>query len=146
MMEYVEIWKLTLKLQRRKSSWIERKRRRLSMMRIRGYPTLLLAFMGSMDCLTTVIGVLYFGAIESNPLIAGVASYSLPAFVVLKMTATLFSCLIFVQAEKILMQSKDKSNSSISRTQTFLKVARGAVVAFLFVVVANNVLVLASAF
>jgi membrane protein DedA with SNARE-associated domain len=99
-----------------------------------------------MDCLTTVIGVLYFGAIESNPLIAGVASYSLPAFVVLKMTATLFSCLIFVQAEKILMQSKDKSSSSISRTQTFLRVARGAVVAFLFVVVANNVLVLASAF
>ena len=145
-MEYVEIWKLTLKLQRRKRSWIERKRRRLSMMRIRGYPTLLLALMGSMDCLTTVIGVLYFGAIESNPLIAGVASYSLPAFVVLKMTATVFSCLIFIQAEKILMQSKDKSSSSISRTQTLLKVARGAVVAFLFVVVANNVLVLASAF
>ena len=112
------------------------------MMRIRVYPTLPLAFMGFMDCLTTVIGILYFGAVELNPLLAGVVSTNLPAFVVLKLTTTVFVCLIFLQVEKILMQSKDKSSKAFSRTQILLKAASVGVIAFLFVVVANNLLVL----
>jgi hypothetical protein len=45
---------------------------------MKSYPTMLLALMGSMDCFTTVIGILYFGAVELNPFIAGVISTNYP--------------------------------------------------------------------
>ncbi|MCW4009029.1 MAG: DUF5658 family protein [Candidatus Bathyarchaeota archaeon] len=115
------------------------------MMRIRTYPTMMLALMGSMDCLTTVIGILYFGAVELNPLISGVVSTNLPAFVVLKLTTTVFVCLIFVQAENILLKTKDKTSKAFSWTHKLLKVSYVGVILFLVVVVANNVLVLARA-
>ena len=115
------------------------------MMKIRTYPTLLLALMGSMDCITTVIGILYFGAVELNPFIAGVVSTNLPAFVVLKLTTTVSVCLIFVQAEKILMKTRDKSTKAFSWTHKLLKVAYAGVIVFLVVVVVNNAIVLANA-
>jgi hypothetical protein len=110
------------------------------------YPMLLLALMGSMDCLTTVVGILYFGAVELNPFIAGVVSTNLAAFVVLKLTTTVFVCLIFVQAEKILMKSQDKTTKAFAWTHRLLKVAYVGVIAFLAVVVLNNLTVLANAF
>ena len=116
------------------------------MMKIRAYSTLFLVLMGSMDCLTTVIGILYFGAIELNPLIAGVVSTNLPAFVVLKAFSTVFVCLIFIQAENILMKTKDKASWTFSLTRRLLNVAYVGVILFLAVVVANNVLVLAKLF
>jgi hypothetical protein len=115
------------------------------MMRIKSYPTLLLALMGSMDCLTTVIGILYFGAVELNPLIAGVVSTNLPAFVILKLTTTVFVCLIFVQAEKILMKTENKNCRAFTCTNNLLKVAYVGVILFLVVVVVNNLMVLANA-
>jgi hypothetical protein len=115
------------------------------MMKIRTYPTLLLALMGSMDCITTVIGILYFGAVELNPLIAGVVSTNLPAFVILKLTTTIFVCLIFVQAEKILMKTQNKTTKAFAWTHRLLKVAYAGVIVFLVVVVVNNAVVLASA-
>ena len=110
------------------------------------YPTLLLALMGYMDCLTTVIGIMYFGAVELNPLISGIVSTNLSAFVALKITSTVTVCLIFIQIEKILMKTKDKTTRSFSWTRRLLKIAHFGVVSFLVVVVANNVLVLARAF
>ena len=114
------------------------------MMPARTYPTLLLALMGSMDCFTTVIGILYFGAVELNPLIAGVVSANLPAFVALKLTITVFTCLIFVQVEKILMKAKDKKSKGFKYTRRLFKLANVCVDGLLFVVVANNVFVLAN--
>ncbi len=116
------------------------------MMRIRVYPILVLALMGSMDCLTTVIGIVYLGAVEVNPLLAGVVRSNMPAFVALKLLTTAFVCLIFIQAEKMLMQTRDKSSKSFSRTRMLLKVANMGVIAFLCIVVTNNLLVLASRF
>jgi hypothetical protein len=113
--------------------------------KIRPYPTLLLALMGSMDCITTVIGILYFGAVELNPFIAGVVSTNLPAFVVLKLTSTVLICLIFVQAEKILMKTQDKTSKAFSWTYRLLKVANAGVILFLVVVVGNNAIALANA-
>jgi hypothetical protein len=113
---------------------------------IRIYPTLLIAIMGSMDCLTTVVGILYFGAVELNPFIAGVVSTNLPAFIVLKLITTVFICLVFVQAEKILMKTKNKSTKAFSWTQKLLKLASAGIIAFLIIVVANNLIVLFNAF
>lgn len=116
------------------------------MMKNRVYPTFLLALMGSMDCFTTVIGILYFGAVECNPLIAGIVSSNLAAFVAVKLTTTAFVCIIFIQTEKILMHAKDKTGKEYSRMQKLLKATHAGIIAFLFIVVANNLLVLANAF
>ncbi len=113
------------------------------MMTAKAYPTFLLALMGSMDCLTTVIGILYFGAVELNPLLAGVASSNLPAFVVLKLATTVLVCAVFVQAEKMLMKSKDKTTKAFSFAHKMLRVSNVGVIGFLVIVVSNNLLVLA---
>ncbi len=102
-------------------------------MKIKSYSTFLLALMGSMDCFTTVIGILYFGAVELNPFIAGVVSTNIPAFVVLKLTTTVFVCLIFVQAEKILMKTQDKTTRAVKWTHRLLKTAYLGVIVFLVI-------------
>ncbi len=136
---------LLLKSNRQRRRVLGDKWGKYDMMKMTGYPTVFLAFMGSMDCLTTVIGILYFGAVELNPLIAGVVSTNIPAFVVLKMTTTVFVCLIFVQAEKILMKTEDKNCKAFTCTNKLLKIAYVGVILFLVVVVVNNLMVLANA-
>jgi len=115
------------------------------MLRLQPYPSLLLVFVGTMDCLTTVIGIAYFGAVETNPFMAGMATANLPAFAALKLATTVFVSLIFVKAEKILMQTRDKSSRAFVWTKRILVASYIGVVVFLAIVVANNVLVLASA-
>jgi len=115
------------------------------MMKTRTYLTLLLALMGSIDCVTTVIGILYFGAVELNPFISGIVSTNLPAFVALKLTSTVFVCLIFVQAEKILLKTKDKTTKAFTWTRILLKIAYAGLIVFLIVIVANNAIVLMNA-
>ena len=114
------------------------------MMHTRGYQMLLLIVMGSMDCFTTVIGILYFGAVELNPFIAGVVHTNLPAFVTLKLTTTVLVCLSFVQAEKILMKAESKTTKAYNYANKLLKLANMSIIAFLIVVVTNNLIVLLS--
>ncbi len=114
-------------------------------MKIKAYPTLLLALMGSIDCVTTVIGIIYFGAVELNPIISGIASTNLPAFVALKLTMTALVCVFFVQAEKILLTTRDKSSKSFKWTRKGLKFSYAGATLFLLVVVINNAMVLARA-
>ncbi len=113
-------------------------------MKMSAYPALLF-LMGSIDCITTVIGIPYFGAIELNPLISGIVNTNLPAFVALKLITTGFVCLIFVNTEKILMKTKDKTTRTFSLTYKLLKVSYAGVILFLAVVVTNNAIVLANA-
>ena len=75
-------------------------------------PSLFLIFMGSMDCLTTVIGTLYYGTRELNPVLAGLVNSNISAFVVLKLTVTVAVGLIFILAQKTLMKSPDKNSAS----------------------------------
>lgn len=114
-------------------------------LRVKAVPSLLLVVMGSMDCLTTVVGILYFGAVELNPFIAGVVSTNLVAFTVLKLTTSVFVGLIFHHAEKILMRTSDKNSSAFKRTRYLLRATYVGIVAFLVIVVVNNFMVLASA-
>ncbi len=67
---------------------------------------MLLILMGSLDCLTTVVGSLYFGARELNPLIVGLVNSNLPAFVVIKLVVTVCMGAIFVFAEKNLLPTR----------------------------------------
>lgn len=106
------------------------------------YSWALLVLMGSLDCLTTVVGMRYFGAVELNPLMSSVASTSLSAFVVLKLSATVFACIVLIQAEKILMKTTNQTTKTFAWTKRFLKIATASVIAFLIIVVANNIWVL----
>ena len=111
------------------------------MMKTRTYP-LLLVLMGSMDCITTVIGIMFCSAVELNPILSGVVSTNLSVFVFLKLTTTVALCLIFFQAERILMRAENKTTRAFSYTRKLLKIAYVGVILFMTVVVANNIMVL----
>jgi hypothetical protein len=114
-------------------------------LRIKPYPSLLIILMGSMDCVTTVLGILYFGAVETNPILASIVSTNMAAFVVLKVVTTLFVGSIFYQANKILLRTDNKSSKAFVYTRYTLIAAYVGVFVFLLIVVANNLLVLAHA-
>ncbi len=109
---------------------------------IRYVAGLLLVFMGSMDCLTTVVGTLYFGTIELNPLISELVSTNLPAFVVIKLAVTVMVGVIFVLAEKTLQRSRNRDDKSFKIAHKTLRFAYVGIVLFLVIVVLNNIIVL----
>ncbi|MCL2476908.1 DUF5658 family protein [Candidatus Bathycorpusculum sp.] len=104
--------------------------------------SLFLIFMGSMDCATTVVGTHYFGTQELNPIMADLVHSNLPAFVVVKLTVTVAVGVIFVLAEKTLMNSKNKTDRSFKIARNTLRVAYIGVMVFLTIVVTNNIIVL----
>jgi membrane protein DedA with SNARE-associated domain len=106
------------------------------------FPSLFLIFMGSMDCLTTVIGTLYYDTRELNPVLAGLVSSNLPAFVTVKLTATVAVGLIFILAQKTLMRTPNKNSASFKIALQILRIAYFSIILFLAIVVTNNLLVL----
>ena len=112
------------------------------MLRRESLTSFLLIFMGSIDCLTTVIGVLYFGAAELNPFMAGIVSTNIGAFLVVKLAATMLIAFTYILANKTLMKTQNKSTKSFKYSCKFLKVAYAGILAFLVIVVANNLIIL----
>lgn len=104
--------------------------------------SLLLIFMGSMDCLTTVVGTIYFGTQELNPLISSLVSTNLPAFVIIKLAVTVMVGLIFVFAERLLLRNGKGNEQSFRIAHKTLKVACVGIILFLALVVLNNIMVL----
>ena len=97
--------------------------------------------MGSIDCITTVIGVLYFGAVELNPVLAGVVS-NIPLFMVIKLSATFCIGGTYVLAKKILNCTSDKTTKSFRYSNFMMKAVYAGLVVFLVTVVVNNFTVL----
>ncbi len=122
-----------------------KKKEKAPTLKVKAFPSLLLILMGSMDCATTVVGILYFGAVELNPFLTGIVNANLTAFIALKLTTTVFITLIFRQAEKILMQTRNKNSRAFTWAHNLLRAAYVGIVLFLLIVVANNVIVLAKA-
>jgi hypothetical protein len=104
-------------------------------------PGLLLVFMGSIDCVTTVIGTVYFGASEMNPVLAGVVG-NVPLFMALKLSATLCIAGTYVLSTRILNTAQNKSARSFRVGSAAIRVIYMGLVAFLVVVVVNNFIVL----
>ncbi len=104
-------------------------------------PSFLLVLMGSIDCVTTVIGTLYYGATESNPVMATVVG-NIPLFMALKLSATLCIAGTYILANKILHSSKDKTTKSFRIGSRVMKVTYAGLVLFLVIVVVNNLIVL----
>ena len=103
---------------------------------------LLLILMGSMDCLTTVVGTLFFRTRELNPVIEWLINSNLPAFVVVKLAVTAFVAIIFVLAENILLVSEDKNNQSFKIAHFTLRASYVCIIMFLLLVVVNNIVVI----
>ena len=112
------------------------------MLRKEVIPSLLIILMGSIDCLTTVIGVFYSGDRELNPLMAGIVSSGIDSFLVVKIGATIFIALTYIFARQVLMRMPDKNGKAFHYCFRFLTVAYAAVICYLFLAIANNLLVL----
>ena len=115
------------------------------MLRIRAVPSLAFVTIGAMDWLTTIIGVSYFGAVESNPFMADMTKTSLITFTAVKLTTTVLVALLFYQAEKTLLGARDKSSRSFMLTRITLRAAYVIATLLLLAAVLNNLMVVARA-
>ena len=106
------------------------------------FPSFILILMGSIDCLTTVIGVLYFGAAELNPLMAGIVSTNIVAFLVLKILATFLIGFTYILAKRSLNRTLNKESKSFKYSNRLIKVAYTGLMFFLFTVIVNNLTIL----
>ena len=100
--------------------------------------------MGSLDWLTTIVGILYFGAVEGNPFLASLAQTNLPVFTAIKLGTAFFVGFLFYQAEKTLNRTEDKKSKGFARMRYLLIAAYLASLIFLLVAVVNNVLTVAA--
>ena len=116
-----------------------------NMIRAKAVPSLAFVFMGSMDWLTTIIGILYFGAVEANPFFANLTRTSLPAFTVIKLAITICVGLLFHQTKKSLMKTQDENSKVFVRMRYLLKGAYVAATTFLLIAVLNNIVIVARA-
>jgi hypothetical protein len=101
--------------------------------------------MGTIDWLITIIGIAYFGAVESNPFMAGLTNTSLVVFTAVKLTTTALVALLFYKAEKTLLVTADKTRRSFTITHIFLRIAYIIATAFLLAAVVNNLIIVAQA-
>jgi hypothetical protein len=110
---------------------------------VRTFHSSALILAGSMDWLTTVVGLNYFGAAEANPFISGIATNAV-LFTAVKLLTTLVVGLIFYQANKCLLRTEDKTTKSFKWTRLTLKMAYYGATSMLIVAVINNLLVVAN--
>lgn len=97
--------------------------------------------MGSMDWLTTTIGILYFGAVECNPFLAGLTQTNLSGFTALKLAVTVAVGFMFYRAEKIFSKVQDINSRSFKFVRYVLEAAYVGSIVVLFVAVLNNMII-----
>jgi len=91
---------------------------------------------GFIDWLTTVVGILYFGAAEINPLFAAMTKTNLLAFSVIKLSTTVLIGFLFYKA-----YASEKTPKIASQLEKrFLKSGFLLSLMTLTVVVTNNVI------
>ena len=115
------------------------------MFTFKAVPSLALVLVGSMDWLTSIVGISFFGAVESNPFVAGIAGASLAAFTVIKLLATVLIGLLFYQGERMLLGTQEQNSRNFKYTRILLRGACVAATGFLLFAVVNNLIVLATA-
>ncbi|HZK61807.1 MAG TPA: DUF5658 family protein [Anaerovoracaceae bacterium] len=89
---------------------------------------------------TTFIGILYSGAAELNPFMAGIVSTNIAAFLTIKMAAIFLMGFTCVQANKTLMKTRNRSIKVFKYSCKLIKIAYAGIIVFLVIVVANNLL------
>lgn len=133
---------LILKARIPKETLPERKNGGNSILSSKTAPSLLI-LMGSMDWLTTIVGIIYFGAVEGNPFLAGLARTNLAAFSAIKLGTAFFVGFLFYQAQKTLSRTENKKSKGFVGMRFLLIGAYLASLIFLSFAVLNNVLTVA---
>ena len=77
-----------------------------------------------------------------NPLLAGIVSTNIGAFLILKIAATLLIASSYFLATKTLKKAQNKTSRSFNYSSKFLRFAYAGILIFMVIVVANNLLVL----
>ena len=106
------------------------------------FPSFLIILLGSIDCITTVIGVTYFGAAELNPFMTGIVSTSIVAFLAVKISATFLIGFTYILAKRTLNKSVDKGTKTFKYSNRLMKVAYAGLTIFLIITVINNLTIL----
>ena len=107
------------------------------MLSVRAVPSFALVLAGCMDWLTTVIGIVYFGAVEGNPFLADLTRTSLPAFTAIKLSTTIIIGFLFYKADKMLLRTQ-QGTRSFRAARIILRGAYIAATALLLMAVLNN--------
>ncbi len=111
-------------------------------LRVKALMTVLLALMGVLDSITTVVGIHFFGAFEQNPLMASLIQTNLSAFIAIKLAATAIVCFSFFQADKLIGTIKNNKSRAFRYSSRLLNVTLFGVVCFAIITVANNSIVI----
>jgi hypothetical protein len=96
--------------------------------------------MGTLDWVTTVTGTLWFGAVEINPLFAGLTQTNILLFSVVKLAAVVITGFLFYKADKIVEMVK--SNSHLGKR--VLESGYAITLVALTIAVTNNIITVAS--
>jgi hypothetical protein len=91
--------------------------------------------MGFLDLVITIVGMVFFGAVEVNPLLSGLTQTSILFLVGIKSSAVLFTGFLFYKGASIAELSVGASSLGIR----FLEFGYFASLTFLTIVVANNI-------
>ncbi|KON34273.1 MAG: hypothetical protein AC479_01060 [miscellaneous Crenarchaeota group-6 archaeon AD8-1] len=111
------------------------------MFNFRPMPCLSIITVGSLDWLTTVIGITYFGAVEGNPLMAQLISNNLFLYSIIKLLTTLIIGFIFYKAEKLLSNIQDKNNRFFKLTRAGVRITYTFATIILVVAILNNIFI-----
>jgi hypothetical protein len=106
----------------------------------------LLVLLGFLDCFITVVGTVFFGANELNPLMSELVKNNLALFVSSKLTVTTFASLIFVQTDRVIIKSRSKTGEGLEYAGTVLKILLFSLVFVLAILLVNNLVVIIQSF
>ena len=104
--------------------------------------SLLIILMGTLDCVTTIIGVVYAGAKELNPVMAIMVNSNVGVFLVVKIGTTVLIALTYVLTRQILLHMPNKNGRAFLYSIKALTFAYVGLTAFLAFAVVNNLLIL----
>jgi hypothetical protein len=98
-----------------------------------------LILMGTIDLVTTVIGILFFGAVEMNPLFAGLTKANILVYSGIKLTIVVLTGFLFYKADKIgkMLQSNSHLGTRVLKSGCFTSLM------ILTVAVTNNIIAVA---
>ena len=94
-----------------------------------------LVLVGFLDWLTTVVGVVFFGASENNPLLFGLLSSNIVLFSAVKLFAVVAGGLAFYKAAGL------STDLNLGLTKRFLNVSYSMTFLALSVIVFNNLII-----
>jgi hypothetical protein len=99
-------------------------------------PCIILISLGLADLITTIVGVTYFGAVEANPLLAGLTQTNLPAFTAIKLATVLLIGYLFYRAYQI----EETPKASFQLEKRFIQSGYFISLTALTAVVTNNII------